>query len=91
MNTETFLNDKITLTNDQIDQLVDLLTKRCGQNAKTRIRSMVTYDLSTLLGKHWGLSRFYIYNKDNSIHYCAGQDHSGELRTIRNDLMRMFP
>jgi len=91
MNNETFLSDKITLTIDQVNQLVKLLTKGCGQRTKTRIRSMVIYDLNTLLAKHWGLSRFYIYNKDSSIHYCACQDYREELRTIRNDLMRMFP
>jgi len=81
----------IELTEAQTEEMVNMLTKRCKEYTKGRIRSPITYDLDTLIEKHWGLRRFYISHTDNDVHYCVGQCQISEIKEIRNDLMRMFP
>lgn len=73
------------LTENDIDQLVDLLTHRCRHYTKKRVRSILTYGSSSL--PHYGVfERVYAERKGESEfvwHYCAGQDYVAEIRTVR--------
>lgn len=91
MSKDKWFKQGIELSEVHINELVNMLTKRCKDRTKKRIRSLITYDLDTLIEKHWGLKRFYISLVDKDVHYCVGQCYTSELKTIRTDLMRMFP
>ena len=79
------IEGRYELTENDIDQLVDLLTHRCRHNTKSRVRSVLTYDSKTL--PHYGIfERVYAERKGEGEfvwHYCAGQDYVAEIRTVR--------
>ena len=88
MSKDNFFDSKTELNENEKAQLVEILTKRCGLKVFNRIRSLVTYDLSTLINDGF-LRRFY--ERDGQIHYCAGQSYPCEIRRIRQDILRRYP
>ena len=88
---ETWFKVGIELTPIQVDSLVQMLTKRCKHYTRQRIRSLITYDLDTLIQNCYWLERFYISSTDSDVHYCAGQSYPCEIRAIRNNILKKYP
>ena len=80
----------MNITDGQKEELITMLTKRCGQKVKGRIRSLITYDFNTLL-ESWFFERFYICGRNNNVHYNAGQCYPSELKYIRESIIKRFP
>lgn len=81
----------ISLTPPQLDELINILTKRCGHKVKTRIRSLLTYDLDTVIQNCYWIERFYISGHDDDVHYCAGQSYPCEIKALRNNILKRWP
>jgi len=78
---EVLINDELSLSETDIDDIVALLCKRCRVPTKIRIRSILTYHPSAI--PTFGiLSR--VYKDKNGWQYCAGQSYPDEIRTVRN-------
>ena len=88
---EIFFKEGIELNEQQVNDLVSTLTKGCRENTKRRIRSLVTYDLDTLIRFVTWFNRFYVNVADGKIFYCAGQSYPCEIKAIRKEMMRKFP
>ncbi len=85
---EQWLNRPVELTDNETDELIYILTKRCGLKTVNRIASILTYDFETI--RETGiLDRFYI--GDTGINYCAGQSYPCEIRRIRQEIMKRWP
>ena len=67
------------LNDNDIAELLCLLTKRCGAKTVRKVESGLRYGLDQL--PSWVKERLY---KDSyGWQYCAGQDYPSELRMIR--------
>lgn len=73
------IRDNKSLSESDIDQLVDLLGHRCRHEKKARLRSVLTY----LSGqKLHGIFDRVMLEGDRWV-YVAGQDYPSEIRTVR--------
>lgn len=72
------------LSVSDISALVDLFGSRCQQHTKDRLWSAF-YNLATLKGA-WFFERIMWSNGRWS--YCAGQDYTAEISSIRNELVK---
>ena len=80
-----FNNQREVLTEQDVDQLVCLITHRCRIATTNRIRSILTY--SKLSSHHYGIFSRLI-NDSKGWEYCAGQSYTDELRTIRQIILK---
>lgn len=75
-----FNDKKSNLTENDIDQIVSMLGKKCRINTIRRLRSILTYSPSMI--KSYGiLNRLILEN--NHWRYIAGQDYVSEVKTVR--------
>jgi hypothetical protein len=76
------VNNGDTLTTDQQHALLILLGTRCRADTKERLRRRLAMPLS--LWSNYGIySRVYLVYNNEGVHYCAGQDYTSEIRTVR--------
>jgi len=75
-----FNDKKSNLTENDIDQIVSILGKKCRINTIRRIRSILTYNSSMI--KSYGILNRLIL-EDNQWRYIAGQDYVSEVKTVR--------
>ena len=87
---DQFFKVGVQLTENQIDELANMLTQRCSHKTKIRINSMIVYDLDTLINNISWFDRFYISEHDNDVHYCAGQSYPCEIKSIRNEILKKY-
>ena len=65
MNEDEFFKGGIELSDSQVNELINMLTKRCSHRTKVRLRSLITYDLDTLIKNCYCVDRFYITMRVN--------------------------
>lgn len=75
-----FNDKKLNLTENDIDQIVSILGKKCRINTIRRLRSILTYSPSMI--KSYGILNRLIL-EDNQWRYIAGQDYVSEVKTVR--------
>jgi len=86
---DLFFTPETELNEDQKNQLIEILTKRCGSKTYNIIKSILTYDLSIALKDIYSLRRFYV-SENGEVHYCAGQSYPCEIKSIRNEIMKKY-
>ena len=87
---DLFFNEEIELNEKQADELISMLTKRCGEKTKRRFYGLIKFDLQTLVKNVYWMKRFYL-DKNGEVHYCAGQSYPCEIRSIREQILKKFP
>lgn len=80
-----FRDVQAKLTEQDIDQLVDLIGSRCRHQTKQRIRSVLTYGAGTI--PDFGIMRRVIRDEKGRWEYVAGQSYPDEIRVVRNIVM----
>jgi len=88
---DLFFRTGIELTDDQKQQLIEILTKRCREKTYRRIKSIITYHLDVIIKSCFWLDRFYISHLNNEVHYCAFQSYPCEIKAIRNNILKKYP
>jgi len=80
--------DKKSLTDNEIDDLVSLLGKGCRAKRKAQIRMELEYtpDIESFGIYGRVLVTEDINGKQYGASYCAGQDYTSELATVRECL-----
>jgi hypothetical protein len=71
---------KNKLTENDIEQLLDLVGYRCQAKTINRMRSVLTYSASSI--SYYGILN-RLYKSKTQWEYCAGQSYPDEIRTIR--------
>lgn len=79
-----FNNQRESLTEDDISQLVALLGKRCRVKTIRHLESSLKYGLSRV--PHYGILDRLI-KEQGQWSYCAGQSYPDEIRTVRNIIL----
>lgn len=83
-NYKTLNELKTQLTEADIDELVAIFGARCRIRTKNRLRSILTYSASSL--PNFGI--FGRVMKDSrGWEYCAGQDYTSEVKTVRDCIL----
>jgi hypothetical protein len=82
----TFNDLKSTLSESDIDQLVNLLGKRCRTKNLIKLRSVLTY--GTHLIKFYGIFNRLVKETDGRWLYVAGQDYPSEIRLVRELIIK---
>lgn len=80
-----FNDHKLNLTEDDIDQLVIIITYRCSEKTKRRVRSILSYNPS-LIPIAGILNR--LIKEDGHWEYCAGQSYPDEVRLVRELILK---
>lgn len=81
MNLSYRIDTDTPLTEDEKDQLVALFTAKCRHETKTRFRR----HLDTSSMPNYGIFRRV---ELNPVEYTAGQDYPGEIRTVRDLILK---
>jgi hypothetical protein len=80
-----FNNQKTSLSETDIDQLVSIIGERCRLKTVQRLRSILTYSASSL--RSYGIFDRLIKDKDR-WEYVAGQSYTDEIRTVRELILK---
>ncbi len=81
------ITDGITLSPEQQNELLALLGSKCQQKTKERLARRLALPLS-LLANHGLFTRVFLRYDREGVHYCAGQDYTSEVRTVRELVLR---
>lgn len=76
------IKDGITLDAEQQAALLHLIGSGCRKETKERLARRLALPLP-LWTNHGIFGRVYIRYNDERVHYCAGQDYTSEIRTVR--------
>lgn len=76
---------KNNLNETDINEILQLVGKGCRDKTKARLRSILTYGPSTI--EDCGIMRRLTKEPDGSWEYCAGQDYTAEIKTVRNVIL----
>lgn len=79
-----FNNQRESLTEDDINQLVALLGKHCRVKTITHLESSLKYGLSRV--PYYGILE-RLMKENGQWSYCAGQSYPDEIRTVRNIIL----
>lgn len=82
---KNFNNCKSNFDTHDIYQLVSLIGRRCSLRTKQRLTSVLTYDAMKL--PCYGIFERLMFEQ-YEWSYCAGQDYTAEIKTIRNIILR---
>lgn len=80
-----FNNQKNNLKEEDIDQIVNIVSHGCRSKTRLRIRSIVTYHPS-LIPSYGIFER--LMKENNQWSYCAGQSYPDEIRTLRECILK---
>lgn len=72
---------KASFTQDDINQILCLITYKCRIKTLNRLRSILTYSPSLI--PQYGILERLMKEDDGKWHYVAGQSYTDEIRTIR--------
>lgn len=75
---------KPSLTLEEIDELVILVTHGCRYKTKTRLRSILTYGINSI--DSYGIFNRLI-KENGKWTYVAGQSYTDEIRTVRECIL----
>lgn len=85
MREKNSFNDlKASLTEDDIDALIEIIGKRCHIKTCKRLRSILTYSPSTV--ENLGILERLV-KENGQWHYIAGQSYPDEIRTVREIIL----
>lgn len=73
------------LNESDIDAIVAIVGERCRQATKARLRSILTYWASTI--PNYGIMGRLIWD-GKRWEYIAGQYYTGELKTLRECILK---
>lgn len=76
------VNRKFTMTENEILEVVSLLSKRCHKKTKDRLFWAVK--CTTTIKSCGIIDRVHIRPK---VSYCAGQDYHSEIKIVRNTIL----
>jgi hypothetical protein len=76
-----FNNYRDQMTDDDIEQIFQLIAKGCQHKTKVRLRSILTYSKSSI--QSVGILERLI-KEDGKWRYIAGQSYTDEIRTVRD-------
>lgn len=79
-----FNNQKTLLTEQDIDQLIEIIGYRCRVKTVNRLRSVLTYGPSTV--PTYGIFERLI-KENGSWSYFAGQSYPDEIKTVREIIL----
>lgn len=84
METQINLNNIKELSENDIDQIIEVIGYRCRIKTIQRLRSILTYGKSTI-------GSYGIYNRlikeNGKWQYVAGQSYTDELRIVRDCIL----
>ena len=80
-----FNNQKNSLSDKDIEQIVAIVGHKCSQKTKTRIQSILKYGPS-LIPTYGIFSR--LIKENDQWEYIAGQSYPDEIRTLRNCILK---
>ena len=80
----TFNDLKSQLTEQDIDQIIEIIGKRCRIRTVQRIRSVLTYHPSSI--RSYGILE-RLMKEESGWSYCAGQSYPDEIRTVRECIL----
>ncbi len=80
-----FNNQKTSLTETDIDQLIMIIGYRCRVKTCNRLRSILTYSPS--LVPSYGIFDRLIKDNDQ-WQYVAGQSYTDEIKTVRQCILK---
>ncbi len=80
-----FNNQKTTLTENDIDQIITIIGHRCRIKTCNRLRSILTYSPS-LVPSYGILDR--LIKEGEKWSYVAGQSYTDELKTVRDCILK---
>lgn len=81
------IRDGITLSPEQQAELVNVFGSKCRKETKERLARRFALPLS-LLANHGLFTRVFLRYDREGVHYCAGQDYTVEVRTVRELVLR---
>lgn len=82
---KNFNNQKANLTEQDIDAIIAIIGYRCRVKTINRLRSILTYSRS-IIPEYGILSRIIL--DEHGWSYCAGQDYTSEIKTVRDCILR---
>ena len=77
-----FIDSGEELSEDEKDSLFSLLSGRCRQPTRTKLRRRI--DMPISLWPSYGIFERVMVEKDGMFSYCAGQDYPSEIRLVRS-------
>lgn len=80
-----FNNERENLTEDDINQILKIITHGCRVKTLIRLRSILEYGRSTI--GHFGILERLI-KENGQWYYCAGQSYTDEIRTLRELILK---
>lgn len=81
----SFNDLKTQLSEQDVDQIVEIVGHRCRVKTYNRLRSILTYS-SSLVPTYGILER--LTKKNGGWSYCAGQSYPDEIRTLREIILK---
>lgn len=81
-----FNNHRKNLTENDIDQIVKLVTSYCRVNIIQKIRANLTYFKGSI--PYYEILERVIKENDLWL-YCAGQDYREEIKTVRKIFLEL--
>jgi len=73
------------LTENDINQIVAIVTHRCRIKTINRVRSILTYSPSLI--PNYGIFERLTKDDKGNWSYCAGQSYPDEIRTLRDCIL----
>ena len=83
---ENFNSLRKDLTENDIENIAILVSKRCRVKTFRKILANLTYNVSQI--PFYGILN-RLYKQNNEWHYCAGQSYTDEIRTVRNIIINL--
>ena len=80
----TFNELKTTLSDEDIGQILMIITYKCRIKTYQRIKSILTYSASLI--PYYGILDRLI-KEDGKWEYITGQSHTDEMRIVRNCIL----
>lgn len=81
-----FNDHKNSLTEKDIDQIIEVIGSRCRVNTIIRLRNNLTFSRA-MIPTYGILSR--LTKERGEWGYCAGQSYPDEIRTVRNIILNL--
>jgi len=82
----SFNDLKTNLTENDINQIVSIVCRKCRVDTYRLVRSILTYHPSSI--PHYGILERLTKEPDGTWFYCAGQSYPDEIRTVREIIIK---
>lgn len=85
MKEQSFNQIKTNLTEQDIDQIINIVGHRCRVKTCNRLRSILTYSPSLI--PEYGIIDRLIRDEKGRWQYFAGQSYTDEIKTVRDVIL----